>query len=207
MSRLVLLFSFLLSFSVFGQFKNGDIILSSSKGGLQATAITAATGSKWTHTAVIYIKDGKPMILEAVQPVQAVSLKDYLNRYGEKGVHQVMRLKDRTKLDAKAQQNANVWANKNLGKNYDGRFQWGDDKLYCSELVWKVFDQAAGIKLCAPKKMKEYNLKHPVVQFLIKRRYGSVKKINLEEKVVAPSDIADSALLEKVEVDLAEQMK
>lgn len=206
MTKIVLLFSFVLSLSVFGQFQNGDIILSSSKGG-QADAISAATNSKWTHVAVIYLKDGKPMVLEAVQPVRIISLKNYLLHRGDLKKHQIMRLKDRSKLNAEVYQKADAWAKKNVGKNYDSKFQWGDNKLYCSELVWKIFKETADIELCAPKKMKEYNLKHPVVEALIKRRYGSINKLNLNEKVVAPSDIADSELLEKLEVDLSEVTK
>jgi hypothetical protein len=43
--------------------------------------------------------------------------------------------------------------------------------------------------------VKDYQLDHPKVKQLINERFGSVNKLNLEEKIVAPSDIYDSELL------------
>ena len=31
-----------------------------------------------------------------------------------------------------------------LGKNYDLQFRWSDERIYCSELVWKLYKQGAG---------------------------------------------------------------
>ena len=180
--------------------QNGDIILTSS-GGTQGEAVKAATNSEWTHTAVIYLKDGQPMVLEAVQPVQTLSLQKYLNRYGKNRKHSFMRLKDPSKLKPEFIAKANTWASKHLGKNYDGRFQWSDKTMYCSELVWKIYDEAADIQLCKIRQVKDYDLKHPKVAALIKNRFGSIDRLKLDEKIVAPSDIADSELLEVIEVD------
>ena len=33
------------------------------------------------------------------------------------------------------------------GKNYDIYFNWNDDELYCSELIWKIYEQGAGLKI------------------------------------------------------------
>ncbi len=135
------------------------------------------------------------MVLEAVQPVQVISLKAYLSRGGSKSNHSFKRLKDSSSLKSDMMEKAEQWAKKNVGKNYDGRFQWSDKTFYCSELVWKVYHQCTDIKLCKIKKVKDYNLKHPKVAQMIKERFGSVSRLNLEEKIVAPSDIYDSELL------------
>lgn len=176
------------------QWQNGDIIFTKTSG-RQAIAVLAATESPWTHTAVIFIDKGKPMVLEAVQPVQIISLKAYLSRSGPQSNHRFKRLKDQTALKKDPLKQAAVWARKHVGKNYDGRFQWSDKTFYCSELVWKVYHQCAAIELCKVKKVKDYNLEHPKVKQLIKERFGSVNRLNLEEKIVAPSDIYDSKLL------------
>ena len=81
-----------------------------------------------------------------------------------------------------------------IGKNYDARFQWGDDKLYCSELVWKIY-QHAGVELCKPRQFRDYDLEKPSVQKIINARYGGMEKIPLNEMVVAPSDLASSGQL------------
>ena len=38
-------------------------------------------------------------------------------------------------------------ARRELGKPYDPRFGWGDEALYCSELVHKAFLRGAGVAL------------------------------------------------------------
>ncbi len=183
-----------LSIAVSAQWKNGDIIFTKTKGS-QAIAVEAATESPWTHTAIIFISNGKPMVFEAVQPIQIISLDAYLKRSGSHSKHSFKRLKDPSSLNQEVFTKASLWAEKHVGNNYDGRFEWSDKTLYCSELVWKVYHRCAGIQLCPIKKIKDYNLQHQNVKQLIKERYGSVEHLNLEEKVVAPSDIYDSELL------------
>ena len=176
------------------QLESGDIIFTNGIG-VQADAVKAATDSPWTHTAVIFIVKEKPMVLEAVQPVQLISLESYLARGGGKYTHEYKRLKDRTKLTPEALTKAKSWAKKHIGNNYDGRFQWTDNNLYCSELVWKIYQVSTGIELCKVRQVKDYQLQHPKVQALIKARFGSIDRLKLDEKIVAPSDVYQSTLL------------
>ena len=182
--------------SLSAQWKNGDIIFSKTKG-TQAIAVEAATNSAWTHTAVIYLKGSTPMVFEAVQPVQIITLEAYLKRSGSLAKHKFKRLKDPTLFDDATLTKALAWAKKHVGKNYDGKFQWSDNTLYCSELVWKIYKECADIELCKVNQVKDYNLEHPKVKSLIKARFGSVNRLNKEEKVVAPSDIYESKFLEE----------
>jgi len=176
------------------QWQNGDIIFTKTSG-RQAIAVLAATDSPWTHTAVIFIKDGRPMVLEAVQPVQIITLDSYLKRNGPESNHCFKRLIDSLSMKKDSFEKATKWAKKHVGKSYDGRFQWSDNKLYCSELVWKVYAQCADIELCKVKIVKDYNLDHTKVKQMVKERFGLVSGLNLNEKIVAPSDIFDSELL------------
>jgi len=178
---------------VSAQWKNGDIIFTKTSG-RQATAVKAATNSPWTHTAVIFLDQGKPMVFEAVQPVRVIHLEQYLGK-SKKSNHQFMRLKNTSMITAETMVKAQKWAKKHVGKNYDGRFQWSDTTLYCSELVWKIFYECAGIELCKVKQVKDYDLEHPTVKKMITERFGSINKLNKDEKIVAPSDIYQSDLL------------
>ena len=83
-----------------------------------------------------------------------------------------------------------------LHKDYDLYFEWTDDKIYCSELVWKIYKNGAGIELCSLEKLKNFNLANEKVKQILKERYGN--KIPLEEKVVAPSQLVNSNLLETI---------
>lgn len=170
--------------------REGDVVFTCSKLG-QGSAIIAATGSPYTHCGIVFEKNGRLMVLEAVQPVGVISLEDF-KAGGTPGTFLARRLK--TPPAPEKYQAARTWAMAQIGKNYDSRFQWGDDKLYCSELVWKVY-QRAGIELCEPRQFRDYDLEKPSVRKIINERYGGMEKIPLNEKVVAPSDLANSVQL------------
>ncbi|MES2439002.1 MAG: YiiX/YebB-like N1pC/P60 family cysteine hydrolase [Verrucomicrobiota bacterium] len=174
-------------------FREGDIVFSSSKRG-QGEAIIAATGSAYTHCGIVFQKDGRLMVLEAVQPVGIVSLEEFRSR-GTPGTFLARRLK--LPLAPEKYQSARAWAQAQVGKNYDPRFMWDDENLYCSELVWKIY-QHAGIELCAPRRFRDYDLAKPAVRKIIEERFGGMAKVPLDEKVVAPSDLASSPLLAEV---------
>jgi hypothetical protein len=173
--------------------QEGDILFHGTPG-QQADAIRGATGSPYTHCGVVFSENGRLMVLEAVQPVRTTTVVEFEKR-GTPGTFLAKRLK--SPPDASGLEKAKAWGKKQLGLNYDARFQWGDDKLYCSELVWKVFDKA-GVKLCQPRRFKDYKLDHPALKPVIEQRYGSADKLPKDEPVVAPSDLAASELLVEV---------
>lgn len=170
--------------------QEGDIVFSGSDQG-QGEAIIAATGSKYTHCGIVFQREGKLMVLEAVQPVGVVSLDDFKAR-GKPGAFLARRLKRPPATSN--YQTARTWAEAQIGKNYDGRFLWNDENLYCSELVWKIY-QRAGVELCEPRRFRDYDLEKPSVKKLIEKRFGGMARVPLDEKIVAPSDLAVSTLL------------
>jgi hypothetical protein len=82
------------------------------------------------------------------------------------------------------------------GKDYDPYFEWSDERIYCSELVWKVFDRGAGIQLGARQTIADFDLSHPAVEAKVKERYGD--SVPLDEVVVSPVAIFDAPQLEVV---------
>ena len=178
------------------ELRSGDIVFQETNGN-QAMAVKAATNSHWSHVGMVFHRNGKPMVIEAVQPVRVTSLASFIAR-NPKSFY-AMRLKNADdKINAAAIRRAEQYCNKLLGKDYDSRFRWSDDQIYCSELVWKVYKNAVGIELCKPRSFKSYNLKHPTVRRLVKARYGSSSNLPLDEIAVAPSDLAESDLLTEV---------
>lgn len=177
------------------KWQDGDIVFSRSEHG-QGEAIIAATGSPLTHCGIVFSKNGTQMVIEAVQPVGVVPLAEFISR-STAGKITALRLK--VPLSADSLRKARAWAETQIGKDYDARFLWGDDKLYCSELVWKFY-QHAGIELCAPRCFRDYDLEKPAVKKIISERFGGTLKVPMAEKVVAPSDLAASRLLTEVPV-------
>ena len=82
------------------------------------------------------------------------------------------------------------------GKHYDTLFQWSDSKMYCSELIWKIYLQGAGIELCSPEHFSDFPISNPTVKKLIKERYGD--KFDPSEQIVSPHALFKSRLLKEV---------
>ena len=173
--------------------REGDIVFSGSPAG-QGQAIMNATDSPHSHCGVVFVENGKEMVLEAVQPVGVVALTDFKAR-AKPGTFMACRLK--APLSPENLRLARSWAEAQIGKDYDPRFLWGDDRLYCSELVWKIYHHA-GVKLCEPRRFQDSRLDDPAVQKIINERFGGAANLPKDEKVVAPSDLAASPLLEKI---------
>lgn len=176
--------------------ENGDIIVQESKGD-QAAAVKIATSSPWTHCGIVLIHNRKPHVLEAIQPVRLTPLHQFLKR-SVSGNYKVFRLKQPQLLKKIQPPQSLNWCQEQIGKDYDPEFQWSDQKMYCSELVWKMYHQLAKVELCPPRKLGSYNLKDPRLASMIKQRYGSIDNLPLHEKVVAPVDLANSPLLKAV---------
>ena len=175
--------------------KDGDMIFQTSQSS-QCQAVRIATNSKFSHCGIIYIINGEKFVYEAVQPVKLTKLENWIS-HGENSDYVVKRLKNAsTILTTSTIQKMKDYGNKFSNKNYDLYFEWSDDKIYCSELIWKIYKNGAGIELCKLGKLKNFNLKNKTVETILKERYRN--NIPLEEDVVAPSQIVDSKILETV---------
>lgn len=169
--------------------QNGDIIFQTSSSS-QSKAIQLGTNSPYSHVGIIYIEGDDTMVFEAIRTVQLTPLKQWIAR-GENSQYTLMRVKD--SLSTTQVQKMKQIGRNYAGKPYDIQFAWGNDKIYCSELVWKVYDEGAGIKLSSPRTMDSYNFDNPQVLSLMEARWNGT--INWSETVVAPSDIANSSKL------------
>ena len=176
--------------------KPGDILFHKSVSA-QSEAIKLATGSEYTHCGVVLKGPSNSLVVfEAIQPVMTTPLNQWIAR-GQGGVYSVMRLRDADALiSAGAFDKMKVEAQGYLGLDYDFYFSWDDDKMYCSELVWKLFDRSMGVDLCQPRHLRDFKLDNPIVKAKLAQRYGNA--VPYDEQVVAPSDIHESDLLEEV---------
>lgn len=176
------------------EYQNGDMILQTNTSG-QGLAIQLATNSKYTHIGVLFKENNEWMVYEAVQPVQKVTLSEFILR-GENSQYTILRLKNDSlvKLDHVTQKMKNYLL-KQIDKDYDWVFNWSEEEMYCSELVYKAYLNA-GIKISDTKLLKDYKLSHPIVQAQLKERYGN--NIPLNDTMVAPSDIANGNRLKVV---------
>ena len=176
-------------------FHDGDIIFQESQSA-QSKAIQLATGSKYSHCGIIYEANGEYFVYEAIQPVRTTPLDEWIDR-GKDGHYVVKRLKGADSLLTPATLKKMKRAGKRFnGKDYDLFFEWSNECIYCSELIWKVYEKGAGIRLSEPEKLRDFDLSHPAVKQKLTERYG--KNIPLDEVVVSPAAIFDSKLLHTV---------
>ncbi|CAM3716012.1 YiiX family permuted papain-like enzyme [Sphingobacterium prati] len=183
------------SSAVLPQLKDGDMIFQSSISP-QCKAVQLATGSPYSHCGLIFHENGKPYVLEAIQPVTVTGLADWIAR-GKNKHYVIKRLKEADKvLSADVLAKMKGIGEEFLGKNYDGTFEWSDNKIYCSELIWKIYQRGAGIEVGKLEKLKDFDLSSAEVKSKLKERYGN--RIPLEETVISPGSIFNSELLTTV---------
>jgi len=129
-------------------------------------------------------------------PIQLTPLENWISR-GENEHYVIKRLKNADKiLTIDALKRMKTIGQKFLGKRYDFTFGWTDEKIYCSELVWKIYDRALGIQIGKLEKLGDLDLSNPIVKNVLKNRYGT--HIPKKEIVISPESIYESELLKTV---------
>ena len=181
--------------SAHSDFKNGDIIFQTSKSS-QSKAIQIATKSKYSHMGIIYQKGNEFYVFEAIQPVKLTPLKEWIKR-GKNGHYVVKRLKNAKKiLTPENLSKMKTIGEKYTGKDYDLYFEWSDNKIYCSELVWKIYEEALGIEIGKLETLSDFDLSNEIVQKKMKERYGN--NIPADELVISPAAMFNSNKLKTV---------
>jgi len=175
--------------------RNGDIVFQTSRSS-QSLAIQLATKSPYSHMGIVYVRDGQPFVFEAVQPVKLTPLDEWIGR-GERGHFVAKRLRDAdARLTPQALQAMRAVGERFAGKDYDLYFEWSDDRICCSELVWKVFDEGAGIEIGERQTIADFDLTHPAVKAKLAERFGD--RIPRDEVVVSPVAMFDAPQLRTV---------
>ena len=164
--------------------RNGDIVFHTSRSA-QSLAIQKATRSPYSHMGIVYVRDGQPLVYEAVEPVKLTPLAEWIGR-GEGGHVVVKRLVDADRvLTPAALARMKDVGEVFQGRHYDLYFEWSDDRVYCSELVWKIFDQALGIQLGELQALKDFDLSDPAVEAKIRERWTGPPPA--DEPVISPA--------------------
>jgi hypothetical protein len=171
------------------QLHDGDLIFHTSQSA-QSQAIQLATHSPYSHCGILYQENGRWQVFEAVQPVKLTPLASWIAR-GKGGHFVTKRLRDaKTALTPAALQRLKPAGQPMLGHGYDLYFGWSDDRIYCSELIWKVYERGLGRRIGKLQQLRDFDLSHPAVQAKMKERYG--KRLPLSETVISPVSIFNS---------------
>ncbi|WP_018607810.1 YiiX family permuted papain-like enzyme [Uliginosibacterium gangwonense] len=175
--------------------QEGDVIFQTSRSA-QSLAIQLATGSRYSHMGIVLFRAGKPYVFEASATARYTPLQAWIDR-GE-GQHYVLkRLRTATtSLTPAAIKKLYAAARTFEGRPYDLTFEWSDQRVYCSELAWKMYDRALDLKIGELQHLRDFNLSAPAVQQKLLERYHG--RIPLDEQVISPVAMYDSPLLTTV---------
>jgi len=176
--------------------KDGDIVFHTSRSA-QSVAVQRATGSRYSHMGIVLMRGGTPYVFEAVSTVRYTPLAQWAAR-GNGGHYVVKRLRDADRLltpGGVATLRARTADFE--GRPYDLTFEWSDQRIYCSELVWKLYQRALGVRIGELQKIREFNLTDPAVRAKMRERYGD--KVPMDEPVISPVAMFESPLLRTVE--------
>ena len=159
----------------------------------QSRAIQIASNSRYSHVGIIYQEGEEFFVYEAVQPIKLTPLDEFIKR-GKDGHYVLKRVKE-SEADLNPEKIAEMKkaGKKYMGKNYDLQFLWSDDKIYCSELVWKIYKEVFDIEIGKLQQIKDFDLSDPVVQKKVKERYGN--NVPMEELIITPDRMFKSDLL------------
>jgi len=176
--------------------KEGDLVFQKLDGDL-SKAIRLATHSEYCHCGIIYKDSDKVYVYEAIGPVMFTPLKEWIDR-GEGDEILVKRLKNADQvLTPETLEKLKKGGMRYYKKDYDIFFEWSDDRIYCSELLWKMYFTATGLEIGKLQKLRDFDLSSPLVKEEMKARYGD--HIPYDEQVISPVSMMNSDLLVTVE--------
>jgi hypothetical protein len=143
--------------------QNGDVVLHASTS-QRSELIRKASRSPYSHVGLVEVAKDGVFVIEAVQPVSRTPLAKWIER-GEGGWVTVLRPKN---LDAATRNRVVAAAKKELGKPYDARYRWDDERLYCSELVVKAFARGAALSVGKQEVVKTLELSDEELALAVK---------------------------------------
>ena len=142
---------------------------------------------------LIFVRNAKPYVFEAVATVRFTPLDQWIARgAGHHFVVKRLRNAD-TVLNATGINRLRTAALRFAGRPYDLTFDWSDDRIYCSELAWKAYDRGLGIDIGVLQTIRDFNLTDPAVRAKMRERYGD--NVPLSEPVISPVSMFRSNLL------------
>lgn len=169
----------------------GDLVFTRSKSG-RSELIQRASHSRLSHVGLVEVSPEGVFVIEAIQPVSRTPWRRFVARADRHRVT-VARL---TALDAAQLERVVAAAKAELGKGYDARYRWDDERLYCSELVTKAFDRGAGVAVGQRQRIRELGLS--TEELALAGRLG----IDADEAVVTPASLLAGPGVELIASDV-----
>lgn len=171
--------------------EDGDLVFETSTSA-QSAAIQWATRSPWSHVGIVEVAKDGTFVIEALGKVSRTPWRAWRRRALRGGEPLVLRPRD---LSPAQRARAVARAKGFLGRRYDPRFGWGDDRIYCSELVVKAYERAAGVSYGRRERLGDLRLFG--IEAAAEKRWGG--KLPKDLVLVTPASIAEDPRLARVD--------
>lgn len=175
---------------------DGDIIMENFDHPNTALA-QQLMGGKYNLVGIIFQrpKDGLLCVLDLTDSVHVTPLTEYVDR-AKDGHVCVLRLKDANMtLNEEKVKSLRSSAKEYKGRPFDPVLNWDDSRLYPSELVWKVYNNAMRLTLCPTHTVADFDISDEKQKELSKEYGGTVSN---KDEAVSTEDIYNSVKLEIV---------
>jgi hypothetical protein len=133
--------------------REGDILFQSLPHAPLVDAIEGITRSPYSHCGMVARRGGQWIVIEAVGPVTETPLKDWVRRGRD---HRFAAYRLPTSMQPSIPRILEV-ARQYLGRPYDIHYDFDDERIYCSELIYKAVRSATGKELGTIARLGELN--------------------------------------------------
>jgi len=172
------------------ELREGDLVFETSSSS-QSAPIQWASRSRWSHVGMVEVAPDGTFVVEALGKVSRTPWKAWRRRARSGGDLLVLRPRG---LSAGARSRAVERAKAFLGRRYDPRFGWGDDRIYCSELVVKAYERAAGVSYGRRERLGDLRLAG--IEGAVEERWGG--EVPRDLLLVTPASLAEDRRLVRV---------
>lgn len=170
--------------------QEGDLLFQSLLRVPLVDAIEGSTGSPFSHCGILHRRADGWVVIEAIGPVKETPLENWLFQARDRTftayrLHEPLQPKIPAIIAS---------AKEFLGRPYDIRYDLDDQKIYCSELIYKACLQATGEKLGQLVKLGDLNWQ-PYEMFITTLENGPVP---VERVMITPRHLSEASQLTKV---------
>ena len=168
----------------------GDFVFQSLPHNPLIDAIEGSSGSPFSHCGIVKKHGEQWAVIEAIGPVKETTLIWWIAQ-GRDKAFAAFRLREPLLKKVPAIIAA---AERYEGRPYDIHYDMDDEKIYCSELLYKAVRDATGQKIGRIRKLGELNWK-PYENVIRSIENGNLP---LEREMITPRDFSEAPELQEV---------
>lgn len=171
--------------------REGDVLFQSLPHGALTNAIEGSTHSPWSHCGIVARANDEWIVYEAYGQVQSVPLKEFWSRSRD-FQFAVYRFTDECSDRIPAVLET---VEKNyIGLPYDAKYELDDEKIYCSELIYKAFRDVTGETMGTLDRLGDLNWQ-PYERTIRELEGGEPP---LDRMMITPRGLSDAKQLERI---------